>query len=316
MRLKIAKFWLNFGVLGLFLLPGLTYAKFNAASVTAYDVLGVARNADDATIKSAYRKLAKDNHPDLGGIDEVMAWYNEAYEILKAVEKRRLYDRDELAFRGYFISGRPEEVETAPANDQGYQSGEYFATLNFFEDAYANRTKTDYEHDVIRLLFELLRREHKTVHLLQYSPEKKAAYTQFLKETLQLGPMAKDLEDALRTADPFMALRTLWESSNTSRESIEFQLSILRSLRNPKLTARGLERLLLVLGRIKEPNALVYKVKKEAADIISESLSRIVRSSERTSEARLIQDGLRTLFKMRQGLAVLDCAKMLIGTLE
>ena len=51
-----------------------------------YEVLGVDKGADDAAIKSAYRKLAKQYHPDLHpGDKEAEAKFkevNEAYSIL------------------------------------------------------------------------------------------------------------------------------------------------------------------------------------------------------------------------------------------
>ena len=62
-----------------------------------YEVLGISRNADDKTIKSAYRKLAMQNHPDRNPNDEVAAERfreaAEAYEILKDPQKKAAYDR-------------------------------------------------------------------------------------------------------------------------------------------------------------------------------------------------------------------------------
>ena len=62
-----------------------------------YEVLGVDKGADDAAIKSAYRKLAKQYHPDLHpGDKEAEAKFkevNEAYSILSDAEKRAAYDR-------------------------------------------------------------------------------------------------------------------------------------------------------------------------------------------------------------------------------
>lgn len=62
-----------------------------------YEVLGVDRNADDGTIKKAYRKLAKKYHPDTtvgnARAEEKFKEVIEAYEILSDHEKRKLYDR-------------------------------------------------------------------------------------------------------------------------------------------------------------------------------------------------------------------------------
>src|SRR2546425_13322400 len=60
-----------------------------------YKILGVDRNADDKTIKSAYRRLARKYHPDVAkGKDggERFKEINEAYEVLSDPEKRRRYD--------------------------------------------------------------------------------------------------------------------------------------------------------------------------------------------------------------------------------
>ena len=62
-----------------------------------YEVLGISRDADDKAIKSAYRKLAMQNHPDRNPDDEVAAERfreaAEAYEILKDPQKKAAYER-------------------------------------------------------------------------------------------------------------------------------------------------------------------------------------------------------------------------------
>ena len=58
-----------------------------------YRILGVDRTADDKTIKSAYRKLARKYHPDVNkGKDDRFKEIAEAYEVLSDPEKRRRYD--------------------------------------------------------------------------------------------------------------------------------------------------------------------------------------------------------------------------------
>jgi len=60
-----------------------------------YDILGVSRDADANTIKSAYRKLARKYHPDVNKTKEAEEKFkdiNEAYEVLSDKNKRQRYD--------------------------------------------------------------------------------------------------------------------------------------------------------------------------------------------------------------------------------
>jgi curved DNA-binding protein len=61
-----------------------------------YEILGVARGANDAEIKKAFRKLAREYHPDTAKdkrvAEEKFKEINEAYEVLGDAEKRKKYD--------------------------------------------------------------------------------------------------------------------------------------------------------------------------------------------------------------------------------
>lgn len=69
-----------------------------------HQLLGVSRDADDQTLKKAFRKLALKYHPDKvdGDKQEAEKYFaevSEAYEVLTDPEKRRLYDMGEDPFK-------------------------------------------------------------------------------------------------------------------------------------------------------------------------------------------------------------------------
>ena len=75
-----------------------------------YEVLGVARGADEAAIKKSFRRLARELHPDVSDApdaDERFKEVVEAYEVLSSAERRELYDRygHEGLASGGFVPG-------------------------------------------------------------------------------------------------------------------------------------------------------------------------------------------------------------------
>ncbi len=74
-----------------------------------YDLLGVARDADADAIKKAYRRLARQYHPDVNPDPEAQERFKEvslAYEVLSDPQKRAAYDRGGDPFGGAGFGGQ------------------------------------------------------------------------------------------------------------------------------------------------------------------------------------------------------------------
>ncbi|MEL6873294.1 MAG: J domain-containing protein [Pseudomonadota bacterium] len=99
-----------------------------------YAVLGVSKNASEAEIRRAFRRLAKEVHPDVKPNDaaaaERFSKISNAYELLSDAEKRRQFDAGEIdangEARGYqhaYASGSPFGARSGrrgPADDMGF----------------------------------------------------------------------------------------------------------------------------------------------------------------------------------------------------
>ena len=89
--------------------------------INPYSTLGVSKNATEAELKQAYRKLAMENHPDKGGDQNRFAEISSAYDTLKDPQKRAAYDHFGTAdpqqqrphgFGGFQQSGQPFDLDS------------------------------------------------------------------------------------------------------------------------------------------------------------------------------------------------------------
>jgi len=107
-----------------------------------YRVLGINRNATEREVKQAYRKLARQYHPDVNpgdkSTEEKFKQINEAYEVLSDKDKRQKYDKygDQWQYAEQFEKAR---AQRAPGWDFSQQGGRrvYYTEGDFgdlFED--------------------------------------------------------------------------------------------------------------------------------------------------------------------------------------
>lgn len=107
-----------------------------------YAALGLKKTATDAEIKKAYRKIARDSHPDLNpddaGAEAKFKAASAAYDFLKNSERRTRFDRGEIDATG--AEKQPERKfyrDYAQHNDNPYQSNPNFEGFSDASDIFA-----------------------------------------------------------------------------------------------------------------------------------------------------------------------------------
>jgi DnaJ-class molecular chaperone len=95
-----------------------------------YSILGVSKGADEKAIKSAYRKLAKELHPDKNKdnpkASERFSDVTRAYDLLSDAQKRGQYDRGEID-----ENGQPRFAGNPFGGGGGFQAGPGGANFDF-----------------------------------------------------------------------------------------------------------------------------------------------------------------------------------------
>lgn len=109
-----------------------------------YEILGVSPDADEQTIKQAYRKLARQHHPDVNPgnkeAEEKFKTINEAYQALSNPEQRKKYDELRAQYQRWQQSGRnPRDFNWQNwAAQPGQEANVQYATPEDLEDLFGS----------------------------------------------------------------------------------------------------------------------------------------------------------------------------------
>jgi len=112
-----------------------------------YEILGVAKSADDAAIKKAYRSLASKHHPDKGGDTAKFQELQEAYEHLSDPQKREAYN-----MHGHNAPQHNQHPQwthtTGPGGDAAFHEmfGNMFGAGNPFGDIFGHAQPQKQRH--------------------------------------------------------------------------------------------------------------------------------------------------------------------------
>ncbi len=104
-----------------------------------YETLGLKRDAPLDEIKRAYRKLARQHHPDISkeaGAEERFKEISEAYEVLKDPEKRAAYDELGRNYKAGQDFRPPPDWDAGFEHSGGFSEEEAAAASDFFESLF------------------------------------------------------------------------------------------------------------------------------------------------------------------------------------
>ena len=109
-----------------------------------YEVLGVGRDAGEAELKSAYRKLALQHHPDRNpdnrDAEEKFKEAAEAYSVLSDAQKRAAYDR--FGHQAVSGAGGAQGFDPNQFSDFGDILGDFFGLGDLFGQSAGGRRRT------------------------------------------------------------------------------------------------------------------------------------------------------------------------------
>lgn len=145
-----------------------------------YEVLGVARDASLSAIKAAYRRRAKDLHPDAGGDPEDFRLLKLAHDVLSDPERRKIYDE------------AGDLPETPP---EGHQQARLYAAVGDTLLRILPQIKSPNYEDVLALLREAV------AHQLRLTADQIPAVEQSLEKLTAIASrvQVKEGENILRS---------------------------------------------------------------------------------------------------------------------
>ncbi|MEB3290879.1 MAG: J domain-containing protein [Leptolyngbya sp.] len=133
-----------------------------------YEILGVSREADFSTIKQAYRKLARQYHPDLNPgnqvAEEKFKLLGEAYEILSDQDKRAQYEQFSQYWKQKGFQRKPEAAAAREAS--AHRSGGRISLEDFGFGEFP-----DFNHFIDQLLNRRAAPAQSTMDASAYAPD-------------------------------------------------------------------------------------------------------------------------------------------------